>query len=229
MRVSKNAYYNWHKNTNLVRTKNSVMLLKERIRAIFEDSKEIYGSYKIQKMLERENLNYSRYYIAILMKEMELKSVLRRKFVNTTDSKHNFPIAKNELDRGFSTSIIGEKWVSDITYIRVNDRWNYLTTITDLADRKVIGWALGEDLTLQNTVLKAWCHARRTREISNNFIFHSDRGVQYAAHTMTNIFSFNSNITQSMSRNGNCWDNAIAESFFKTIKHEWLYRFKFTS
>ena len=229
MRVSKNAYYNWRKNKNLVRTKNSVILLKERIRSIFEDSKEIYGSCRIQKMLERENLNYCRSYIAILMKEMGLKSVLKRKFVSTTDSKHNFPLAKNELDREFSSSTIGEKWVSDITYIRVNDNWNYLTTIIDLADRKVVGWALSEDMTVQNTVLKAWIHARRNRTISSNFIFHSDRGVQYAANTMTNIFSFNSNITQSMSRKGNCWDNAVAESFFKTIKHEWLYRFKFSS
>lgn len=104
MRVSKNAYYNWRKNKNLIRTKNSVIHLKERIKAIFQDSKEIYGSYRVQKMLERENLNYCRSYIALLMKEMGLKSVLKRKFVSTTDSKHNFPLAKNELDRKFTSS-----------------------------------------------------------------------------------------------------------------------------
>lgn len=95
--------------------------------------------------------------------------------------------------------------MSDITYIRVNDNWNYLTTIIDLADRKVVGWSLSEDMTVQNTVLKAWIHVRRNRTISNDFIFYSDRGVQYAANTMTNIFSFKSNITQSMSRKGSCW------------------------
>lgn len=119
--------------------------------------------------------------------------------------------------------------MSDITYIRVNNHWNYLTTIIDLADRKVVGWTLSEDMTVENTVLKAWCHARKTRNITNDFIFHSDRGVQYASNIMTNIICFNSKMTQSMSRKGNCWDNAVAESFFKTIKYEWLYRFKFNS
>lgn len=229
MIVSKNAYYHWRKTKDLVLPKTATMLLKERIRVIFKDSKEIYGSYRIQKMLEREGLIYCRSYIGLLMKEMGLKSILKRKFVSTTDSKHDFPIAKNELNRDFSSLKLGQKWVSDITYIRVNDHWNYLTTIIDLADRKVVGWALSEDMTVGNTVLKAWCNARRTRNITSDFCFHSDMGVQYASNIMTNIFSYNTNITQSMSRKGNCWDNAVAESFFKTIKHEWLYRFKYTS
>ena len=84
-------------------------------------------------------------------------------------------------------------------------------------------------MTTENTVIKAWLSARNNRTISEGFIFHSDRGVQYASNKMTSLFSFNRKITQSMSRKGNCWDNAVAESFFKTIKHEWLYRFKFTS
>jgi transposase InsO family protein len=99
----------------------------------------------------------------------------------------------------------------------------------DLADRKIVGWALSEDMTAQNTVIKAWVNTRKTRDIDEGFIFHSDRGVQYASTKMTNLFSYNRKIIQSMSRKGNCWDNAVAESFFKTIKHEWLYRFKFTS
>jgi len=111
----------------------------------------------------------------------------------------------------------------------VNDDWNYLTTIIDLADRKVVGWSLSEDMTTENTILKAWLEARKTREICPLLLFHSDRGVQYASNKMTNIFNFNSKIVQSMSRKGNCWDNAVAESFFKTIKYEWLYRFKYTS
>ena len=121
MKVSKNAYYHWLKSKDSVLVKTSVMLLKERIKVIFEDSKEIYGSYRIQKMLERENLVYCRSYIGLLMKEMGLKSILKRKFVNTTDSNHAFPIAKNELNRDFLSLTLGEKWVSDITYIRVND------------------------------------------------------------------------------------------------------------
>ncbi len=118
MKVSKNAYYHWL-NKDIINPKASKILLKERIRLIFNESKEIYGSCRIQKMLERENLVYSRSYIALLMKEMGLRSVLKRKYVITTDSKHSFPIVKNELDRNFTSLNLGEKWVSDITYIRV--------------------------------------------------------------------------------------------------------------
>jgi len=229
MKVSKNAYYYWFKNKDLLKVKTPKDLLKQRIKIIFKNSKEIYGSYRVQKMLEREGLLYSRSYVGLLMKEMGLKSVLKRKFVITTNSKHSFPIANNVLDRKFNNVELGEKWVSDITYIRVNDHWNYLTTIIDLADRKVLGWTLSEDMTTENTILKTWIIATKNRAINSGFIFHSDRGVQYASNKMTNLFSFNRKITQSMSRKGNCWDNAVAESFFKTIKHEWLYRFKFRS
>jgi transposase InsO family protein len=229
MKVSKNAYYHWCKNKNTMNTKTNKMLLKERIKFIFNESRDIYGSCRIREMLKREGLIYSRSYVSLLMKEMGLKSVLRRKFTITTNSKHPYPISNNELDRNFSSLRLGEKWVSDITYIRVNDDWHYLTTIIDLADRKVVGWALSEDMTTDNTVMKAWLSARKNRIISEGFIFHSDRGVQYASNKITKLFSFNRKITQSMSRKGNCWDNAVAESFFKTIKYEWLYRFKFTS
>jgi len=227
MKVSTNAYYNW---TNKDFTQNKKTdLLKNRIQEIFDDSKQVYGSAKIQKVLERENLIYSRSYIGVLMKQMGIRSILKRKFTITTDSNHRYPLAKNELNRDFSSSNLGEKWVSDITYIQVNDDWNYLTTIMDLADRKIVGWSLSDDMTTENTVFKAWKSAINTREIQDNFIFHSDRGVQYASNKMSSIFSFNRKITQSMSRKGNCWDNAVAESFFKTIKYECLLRYKFNS
>tara|TARA_B110000977_G_scaffold155707_1_gene198079 strand:- start:158 stop:979 length:822 start_codon:yes stop_codon:yes gene_type:complete len=229
MRVSRSAYYHWLNQKIKDKGGTPKIILKERIGSLFKESREIYGSCRIQKMLEKEDLFYSRSYVGLLMKEMGLKSVLKRKYVITTDSKHSFPVASNELDRDFNSLKIGKKWVSDITYIRVNDDWNYLTTIIDLADRKVVGWSLSEDMTTQNTIMKAWLSARNNRSITDGFIFHSDRGVQYASNKMTRLFSFNRKITQSMSRKGNCWDNAVAESFFKTIKHEWLYRFKFKS
>jgi len=229
MRVSKSSYYHWFKKKDVLKVKTPKQYLKEKIKILFEQSRDIYGSYRIQKMLERERLFYSRSYIGLLMKELGLRSVLKRKYVITTDSKHSLPIANNELNRDFNSLKLGEKWVSDITYIRVNNDWNYLTTIIDLADKRVVGWVLSEDMTTENTIMKAWLLARNNRTIIDGFIFHSDRGVQYASNKITNLFSFNRKITQSMSRKGNCWDNAVAESFFKTIKYEWLYRFKFTS
>jgi transposase InsO family protein len=96
-----------------------------------------------------------------------------------------------------------------------------------LADRKVVGWTLSEDMTTENTVMKAWLEARKNRSIISGFIFHSDRGVQYASNKTTNLLAFNTKANQSMSRKGNCWDNAVAESFFKTIKYEWVIRFKY--
>jgi transposase InsO family protein len=227
MKVSKNAYYHWSKVKTQVKTKPSKLLLKERILVLFNENRQVYGSYRIQKLLAREGLIYSRSYIAVLMREMGLKSVLRRKYVITTDSNHSYNIANNELGRNFKTIELGKKWVSDITYIRVGDQWNYLTTIIDLADRKVVGWSLSKDMTAENTVMKAWQLARKTRKIANGFIFHSDRGVQYASIKLTKLMLYNIKITQSMSRKGNCWDNAVAESFFKTIKHECLLRYKF--
>ena len=229
LKVSKNAYYKWFKNKELIKTKSSLLVLMERIQYHFDKSKMIYGSYRIQQSLQREGLLYSRAYVAILMQKMGLKSVLRRKYVVTTDSNHSYPIAENKLDRNFTSHQLGEKWVSDITYIRVNDQWNYLTTIMDLADRKIVGWQLSNDMTVENTIYKAWIKARQVRNISENFIFHSDRGVQYASNKMTNLFTFNKKITQSMSRKGNCWDNAVAESFFKTIKNECLNRHCFST
>jgi len=229
MKVSRNAYYHWEKTKDSIVEKESKAILKERIQTVFNQSRQIYGSFRIQKVLEREKLFYSRSYIAFLMREIGLKSVLRRKYIITTDSNHSFDVAENKLNREFASLKLGEKWVSDITYIRVNNDWNYLTTIIDLADRKVVGWTLSDDMTTENTIMKAWLHARSNRSLSHGFIFHSDRGVQYASNKMVKLFSFNKKVIQSMSRKGNCWDNAVAESFFKTIKNEWLYRFKYSS
>ncbi len=204
-----------------------MIYLKQRIKALFIKSNEVYGSVRIQKSLEREGLNYSTSYIALLMKELGLKSVLRKKYIVTTDSNHSFPIAKNTLNREFSAPILGEKRVSDITYIRVGNTWNYLTTILDLADRKIVSWILSEDMTAENTVIKAWKKAVKNRKITDNHVFHSDRGVQYTCDQARKLFQGNNSYSQSMSRKGNCWDNAVAESFFKTIKYECLNRYTF--
>lgn len=230
MKVSRNAYYTWLKGKSNTKERTRLMYLKTRIKVIFNKNRQAYGSMRMQKALEKEELFYSRSYIALLMKELGLKSVVSKQFkVCTTDSKHDFPVAKNLLNRDFTTAQLGEKWVSDISYIKVNNQWNYITTILDLADRKIIAWTLSEDMTTENTIYQTWLKARKNREITTNHIFHSDRGVQYASKKMTAIFSSSSNMTQSMSRKGNCWDNAVAESFFKTLKYECTNRCHFTS
>jgi len=230
MKVSKNAYYTWLRVKDSRVEKTKLIYLKTRIEVIFNKNRQVYGSLRIQKALEREGLFYSRSYIALLMKQLGIKSVVNKQFkVCTTDSKHNLPIANNILDRNFTATELGHKWVSDISYIKVNNQWNYITTILDLADRKIVAWTLSEDMTTENTIYKTWLKARKTREITDNHIFHSDRGVQYAANKMTIIFKNSSKIMQSMSRKGNCWDNAVAESFFKTLKYECTNRYIFSS
>lgn len=228
MRVSKNSYYTWLRLGQYKLPKSSTCLLKSRIKAIFNENHQVYGSLRIQKSLEREGLIYSRSYIAVIMKELGLRSVLSKKFrVCTTDSNHTFTLAENVLNRSFTSKQLGEKWVSDITYIKVGNQWNYLTTVLDLADRKIVSWALTQDMSAENTVYKVWLQARKNRGIANNHIFHSDRGVQYASNKMTSVFNSSKKITQSMSRKGNCWDNAVAESLFKTIKYECTNRYVF--
>jgi len=163
------------------------------------------------------------------MQQMGIRSRTCKKFIATTDSSHENPVAKNLLDRNFNPSQPGKAWVSDITYVRLKDRWVYLTVILDLADRAVIGWSLSDDMTAEYTVVAAWTDARRNRSIRPGFLLHSDRGVQYTCKEFTDIISLNKHADQSMSRKGNCWDNAVAESFFKIIKYEELNHHIFTS
>jgi transposase InsO family protein len=154
------------------------------------------------------------------MREHGLQARRRRKFVVTTDSSHTLAVAANILNRDFFAAGPGEKWVSDITYLRTSSGWLYLTTILDLFDRKVIGWAFSDDM--------AACHVCRALEMAlsnrvprDGLIFHSDRGVQYCSQEFRGTLSrLCPTVRQSMSRKGNCWDNACAESFFKTLKRE---------
>lgn len=118
--------------------------------------------------------------------------------------------------------------VSDITYIRTKQGWLYLTTAIDLGDRKVIGWALSTTMKAADTVIPAFKIAQKNRPITQQLIFHSDRGIQYACNEVRELLEKNPLITNNMSRKGNCWDNAVAESFFKTLKTEWVYQNKFT-
>lgn len=230
MKVSRNAYYTWRRARDSSKESCSKREgLESMIGDIFEDSRRNYGSPRIAKELEKQGHSVSRAYIGRLMKGMGLRSRLSKKFVCTTDSKHEYPIAPNTLNREFGVDKLGKVWVSDITYIRLSDKWAYLTTMIDLADRAVVGWSLSTDMTADSTVICAWLNARKNRRIEEGFILHSDRGVQYAASSTRAIFGFNSMASQSMSRKGNCWDNAVAESFFKTIKYEELNHYTFNS
>ena len=156
-----------------------------------------------------------------------MRSIIRKKFVVTTDSKHNYPVVSNLLNRNFRVNGPGQVWVSDLTYLRTAQGWLYLTVIIDLWDRKVVGWSLSKSLKAADTVIPAWIMAVKNRPITQELIFHSDRGVQYACNEFRNLLEGYKLVNRSMSRKGNCWDNAVAESFFKNLKMEWVYHKKY--
>lgn len=220
-KISKSSYYRWRNYIPSDRDNENRMLLFE-IRRIHEQSKASYGSPRITEELRSRGFDVSRPRVARLMKRNGIKAVHAKKFVVTTDSKHNYPVAPNRLDRNFSATNKAQAWVSDITYIKTKHDWLYLTVIIDLYDRKVIGWSLSNGLKAQQTCIPAWNMAVKNRPPSEGLIFHSDRGVQYACSAFTNLVKSFKSIT-SMSRKGNCWDNAVAESFFKSLKVELIY------
>jgi len=154
---------------------------------------------------------------------MGLRSKLSKKFKVTTDSKHTYLTVENVLNREFNPIAPSKVWVSDITYIHTKEGFLYLTTVIDLYDRKIIGWSLSDTMSTQDTILSAWRMATRNRKVEQGLIFHSDRGVQYANNKFVNVLNSYNKITRSMSRKGNCWDNAVAESFFKSLKTELIY------
>lgn len=197
---------------------------------IYRQSNCRYGSPKIVEELRDIGWKVSRPRVARIMRSEGIKSIVNRKFkVLTTDSNHHFPIAENVLNRDFVAKAPGRKWVSDITYIPTHQGWMYLTIIMDLYDRKIIGWALSTTMTAQDTVQAAWRMAVLNRPImKGQLIFHSDRGVQYASHACANLLKSHK-VTQSMSRKGNCWDNAVAENFFRILKSEMVRHTRFYS
>ena len=160
--------------------------------------------------------------VARLMKEGKIKAENRRKRKpRTTDSNHRLPVVPNRIQQDFQATGVNQKWVSDITCIRVGSEWQYLCVILDLYNREVVGWSLAEHMRT-DLVTEAYRKARAKRMPEEGLIFHSDRGSQYASHEFRRLLEANS-VTQSMSRKGNCYDNAVAESFFRTLKVEEVY------
>jgi len=204
-------------------------LFTDLIKEIFDLSNQTYGSPRITEELRRNGYCISKRRVAKLMRVNGWRSKLKKKFRVTTDSNHPYPVCRNHLNRNFKPKELNEVWVSDITYIKTVNGWLYLTTIIDLYDRQVIGWSLSTSLYTNKTIVPAWKMAISKRTITKALLFHSDRGIQYASKEFRKLISSNALFTQSMSRKANCWDNAVAESFFKTIKVELIYQRKFKS
>lgn len=225
-KVSRSGYYGSLKGTVSKRAKENEKLLS-LIREEHKKSRQRYGSPRISKALRAKEVQVSRPRVARLMKQAQLKAKMVRKFRMSTDSKHCFVVSENLLNRNFSAMATGQAWVSDITYIRTLAGGLYLTVVLDLADRRVIGWALSETMKAKDTTVAALRMAIRNRPVVGDLIFHSDRGVQYACDEFREELQVYPLIRQSMSRRANCWDNAVAESFFKSLKTECVYGSRF--
>jgi transposase InsO family protein len=220
--VSRGAYYKWAKNGVARRRKEADAELLALIREIAARHRRRYGSPRVRRELrDRYGKRVSLKKVARIMRENGLNARRRRKYIPTTDSKHSLPVCENILNREFHAEKSGVKWVSDITYLRALNGWIYLTVVIDLYDRKVIGWAVSEGMEAANTAVAAFKMAVGNRVPRHGLIFHSDRGVQYCAQLFRDVLhELCPAVRQSMSRKGNCWDNACAESFFKTLKAE---------
>ena len=218
--VSRSGYYRWLKRKPSQRELDN-QRLDAQIRQIYDDSKGSYGSPKITRELCNQGRRVGKNRVARRMRKLGLRSKIRRKYRVTTDSKHKFPVAPNLLERNFTVQAADRVWVSDITYLATRTGWMYLTVIIDLFSRMVVGWALSSSLG-HEMVITALKRAIRRRRPGKGLIFHSDRGVQYACNDFRKELD-NHELIQSMSRKGDCWDNAVAESFFATIKCELVY------
>jgi putative transposase len=218
--VGSSGFYAWLKRPESPCRRDNLRLLTE-IKAVYRKSRKNYGSPRIYAELNETGHTCSRYRVARLMRQHGIVSKHKKKFRVTTNSTHSFPVAENLLQRRFNVSKPSRCWVSDITYVPTLEGWLYLAITLDLFHRKVIGWSMGRRITRQlaidalNMAIKNGC-------VESGLIHHSDRGVQYASNEFRALLKTNE-IKCSMSRKGDCWDNAVAESFFHTLKVELIH------
>lgn len=224
--VSASGFYAWCRRGPSLRAQEDAAL-KVEIRAAHAASGKRYGSPRIHAELQADDRHVGRKRVARWMREEGLEGQRKRRFRVTTDSRHSHPVAANELQRNFTASAPNKVWVTDITYIWTREGWLYLAAILDLYSRRVVGWSMDSCID-RSLALDALGMALRTRRPEPGLLHHSDRGVQYASTEYQGQLRTHGMIC-SMSRKGDCWDNAVAESFFSTLKAELVHRIDYVS
>lgn len=224
--VSTSGYYKW-RTKEKSKMEERQEIIKEQIVRIFHENRKVYGSPRIANELHKNEVKVSETTVARYMKQLGLSAISLLHYVVTTDSKHTDLIYPNLLKRKFKADFPNQIWVADITYIWTSEGWIYLASIMDLFSRKIIGWNIDTKLT-KELVIVALERALTFRTPSKGLIHHSDRGSQYASKEYTKILHTNK-IEISMSRKGDCYDNACIESFHASLKKELVYRVKFKS
>jgi transposase InsO family protein len=218
--IERSGYYAWQKRKPGKRAIYNEILDK-KITDVFKTHQGRYGAQRITDELNDNGETCSKNRVAKRMKHLGLRAKAKKKFKVTTDSKHNLPVAPNLLNRDFIATAPNQKWVGDISYVWTDEGWMYLAVIIDIYSRAVIGWSIQPTMSRQ-LVCDALMMAVWRRKFPRGVIFHSDRDSQYCSNDYQKMLKLYGFIC-SMSRKGNCWDNAIAESFFHSIKIELIY------
>jgi putative transposase len=226
LEVSSSGYYAFLKRPRLNGRLCSKTRLMTEIRAIHAEMKERYGSPRMHKELQARGYTCCRNTVAKLMKTAEIRALVPRRFVRTTDSRHTMPVAANVLDRKFDSATgPNQLWTADITYVPTKEGWLYLAVVEDLYSRRIVGWAMDDSME-SRLVVDALAMAVEARCPGENLLSHSDRGSQYASEHYQDVLSRHA-IQCSMSRKADCWDNAPMESFFASLKKELCHRVEY--
>ncbi|WP_338030701.1 IS3 family transposase, partial [Cytobacillus citreus] len=222
--VSKSGYFKWIKRPKSSRQKKHEELSQQVLKTHIE-FKQRYGSIKITKMLNKRGIKVSQRTVSRIMTKNNWKSCTTKKYKATTNSKHHHPISENVLNRQFKADKPNQSWVTDITYIPTNEGWLYLASVMDLYSRKIVGWSMDKTMT-KELVMNALKMAYHRQKPGNGLIHHSDRGVQYASTEYQKLLK-QYQMIGSMSRKGNCYDNACIESFHGILKRELVYQTRY--
>jgi transposase InsO family protein len=226
LRVSKAGYFAWrHSPQSAIDERDRPLLV--HLKALHARHRGVYGSPRLQRELRSHGIRISRKHVARLMHQAGISGTPLRRFVVTTDSNHDRPIARNVLAQDFSATAANQRWVTDITYVATAEGWLFVAAIMDLYSRRIIGWAMNTTMTAK-LVLDALAMAVDNRRPSPGLIHHSDRGSQYASDEYRSSLA-GLGITASMSRRACCYDNAAMESFWATLKRELVHRTTFAT
>lgn len=219
--VSRGGLYAWRQRPRVTAGERANRTLVSQIRRVHEASRATYGSPRVHRQLQREGVRAGRNRVAKLMRTNDMRGRIRRRFRTTTDSNHSHAVAPNTLNRQFAVDSPDQVWAGDITYIRTATGWAYLAVILDLHSRMVVGWAMADHMRTE-LVETALSNALGARMPSATLLHHSDRGCQYASGSYRAQLARH-DIKVSMSRRGDCYDNAVVESFFGTLKQELVF------
>jgi putative transposase len=226
LKVSRSGFYAWLRRPHSVRWHQDDVLVK-RIHLVHREYRGIYGSPRVYRALRIEGVQAGKHRVARLMRLEGLRAKAAQRFRRISTPRSDFPAAPNLVQRHFTAAAPNRLWVADITQIRTREGWIFLAVIVDVFSRRVVGWSTADRIS-HALALQALRNALRARRPAPGLVHHSDRGSQYAGGEYQNLLDRHG-IRCSMSRARNCWDNALAESFFHTIKTEWLYHFTFDS